>query len=120
VVPRRRGVYEFCGGSGRVLTALQQTLPTFGLELNLRKTTVCGPGLVAATSPLAAATRLRLDGGMEVLGVPIHSPFYSSPVGTHLADLKVTFARTCAAVAALADPQSAHALRRYCLCPAKV
>jgi len=31
-----------------VLTALQQTLPPLGLELNLHKTTLWGPGLVPA------------------------------------------------------------------------
>ena len=67
-----------------VLGALQHTLPPLGLELNLRKTTVWGPGLVPATSPLAAASRLHLEGGTEVLGVPIHSPLYHSPVETHL------------------------------------
>jgi len=103
-----------------VLAALQQTLPPLGLELNLRKTTVSGPGLEPEASPLAAVTRLHLEGGTEVLGVPIHSPLYPSPVGTHLGALKGKFARTCGAVAALADTQSAHALMRSCLGPAKV
>jgi len=44
-----------------VLTALQQTLPPLGLELNLRKTTVWRPVLVPAASPLAASTRLHLE-----------------------------------------------------------
>jgi len=50
-----------------VLGALRQTLPQLGLELDLRKTTVWGPGLVPASSPLTAATRLHLDEGTEVL-----------------------------------------------------
>jgi len=58
----------------KVLGALRQTLPPFGRELNLRKTTVRGPGLVPASSPLTAATRLHLEEGTEVLGVLIHSP----------------------------------------------
>jgi len=102
------------------LGALQQTLPPLGLELNLRKTTVWGPGLVPASYPLAAATRLHLEGGTDVLGVPIHSPLYHSPLGTQLGTLKNKFSRTCAAVAALADSQCAHALMRSCLGPAKV
>jgi len=60
-----------------VLAALQQALPSLGLELNMWKTTVWGPGLVPATSPLAAATRLHLEEGKEVLGVPI-SPLPST------------------------------------------
>jgi len=52
--------------------------------------------------------------------VPIHSPLYHSPVGTHLGTLKGKFARTCAAMAALADTLCAHALMRSCLGPAKV
>jgi len=52
--------------------------------------------------------------------VPIHCPLYLSQVGAHLGALKGRFARTCAAVAALADTQSAHALMRSCLGPAKV
>jgi len=64
-----------------VLGALQRTLPPLGLELNLRKTTVWGPGLVPASSPLAAATRLHQEGGTEVLGVPIHCPLYPSRWG---------------------------------------
>jgi len=103
-----------------VLGALRQTLPPLGLELNLRKTTVWGPGLVPASSTLTAATRLHLEKGTEVLGVVIHSPLYHAPVGTHLGTLKGKFARTCAAVAALADTQCAHALMRSCLGPAKV
>jgi len=75
---------------------------------------------VPATSPLAAASRLHLEGGTEVLGVPIHSPLYPSPVGTHLGTLNAKFARTCAAVAALPETQCAHALIRSCLGPAKV
>jgi len=55
-----------------------------------------------------------------VLGVPIHSPLYHSPVGAHLDTLKGKFARTCAAVAAVADTQCAHALMRSFLGPAKV
>jgi len=55
-----------------------------------------------------------------VLGVPNHSPLYHAPVGTNLGTLKGKFARTCAAVAALADTQCAHALLRSCLGPAKV
>jgi len=55
-----------------------------------------------------------------VLGVPIHSPLYPSPVGTLLGTLNVRFARTCAAAAALADTQSAHALIRSCLGPENV
>jgi len=103
-----------------VLAALQQALPPLGLELNTRKTTVMGPGLVPATSPLAAATRLHLKAGTEVLGVPIHSHLYHSPVGAHLCTLKGKFARTSAEVAALADTQCAHALMRSGLGPAKV
>jgi len=38
-----------------VLAALRQALPTLGLELNMRETTVLGPGLVPAASPLSAA-----------------------------------------------------------------
>jgi len=103
-----------------VLGALQRTLPPLGMGLNLRKTTVWGPGLVPASSPLAAAARLHLEGGTEVLGVPIHAPLSHSPLGTHLGTLKGKFARTCAAVAALADTQCAHVLMRSCLGPAKV
>jgi len=55
-----------------------------------------------------------------VLGVPIHSPLYHSPVGTQLGTLKGKLDRTCAAVAALADTQCAHALMRSCLEPAKI
>jgi len=76
--------------------------------------------LVPASSPLATATRLHLEEGTEVLGVPIHCPLYPSPVGAHLRTLKGKFAGTRAAVAALADTQSAHALMRSCLGPAKV
>jgi len=103
-----------------VLAALQQALPPLGLELDMRKTTVWGPGLVPATSLLASATRFHLEAGTEVQGVPIHSPLYHSPVGAHLGALKGKFAGTCAAVAALADTQCAHALMRSCLGPAKV
>jgi len=101
------------------MRALQQILPPLGMELNLRKRTVWGPGLVPASSPLAAATRLHLEGGTEGLRVPIHSPIYHSPVRTHLGTLKGNFARACAAVAALADSQCLHALMRSCLGPAK-
>jgi len=41
-------------------------------------------------------------------------------VGTHLGTLKGKFARTCAAVAPLADTKHAHALMWSCLGPAKV
>jgi len=81
---------------------------------------VWGTGLVPAASPLAEATRLHLEGDTEVLGVPNHSSTYPSPSGTHLVAMKGQFARTCLAVAALADTQSAHALMRSCLGPAKV
>jgi len=68
-----------------VLAALQQALPhPLGLELNMRKTTIWGPRLVPATSPLAAATRLHLEEGTEVRVVPLHSPLYHSPLGAHL------------------------------------
>jgi len=54
-----------------------------------------------------------------VLGVLMHSPLYHAPVGTHLGVLKGNFARTFAAVEALADTQCAHALMRSCLGPAR-
>jgi len=57
-----------------LLKALQYTLPPLCLELNSRKTTVWGPGLVPAASPLAAVTRLHLEGGTEMLGSPSTSP----------------------------------------------
>jgi len=103
-----------------VLGSLRQTQLPLRLELNLRKTTVWGPGLVPASSPLTAATRLHLEEGTEVLGLPIHSPLYHAPVGVHLGTLKGKLDRTCAAVAALADTQCAQALMRSCLDPAKV
>jgi len=78
---------------GDVLGALRQTLPPLGLQLNLRKTTVWGPGLVPASSRLTAATRLHLEEGTEVLGVPIHSLLYHAPVGAHLGALKGKFSR---------------------------
>jgi len=105
---------------GELLGALRKALPPLGMELNLRKTTVWGPGLVPASSPLTAATSLHLEEGTEELGEPIHSPLYQSPVGAHLGALKGKFARTCAAVAALADTQCARALMLSCLGPAKV
>jgi len=91
-----------------------------GLELNMRKTTLWGPGLATSASPLAASTRLHLEEGTEVLGIPIHSTSYASAVEGHLSKLGAKFAHTCSAVGGLADTQSAHALMRNCLRPAKV
>jgi len=78
-----------------------------------------GPG-TGNRDPLASARRLHLEAGTEVLGVPVHSPLYHSPVEAHLGALRSQFARTCTAVAALADTQCAHALVRSCLGLAKV
>jgi len=61
-----------------VLAALQQALHPLGLELNTRKTTEWGPGLVPAASTLAAAARLHLEQGTEVLGVSIQSHLHTS------------------------------------------
>jgi len=83
------------------------------------KNTVWGLGLVPAGSPLASAPRLHLQQGTEVLGVPIQSPLYPSAVEAHLVKLGAKFAHTCSAVGGLADTQSAHALMRNCLGPAK-
>jgi len=55
-----------------------------------------------------------------VLGVPIQSPLCASAVETHLGKLGAKYAHTCSAVGALADKQSAYALMRSCLGPAKV
>jgi len=49
----------------------------------MRKTTMWGPGLVPATFPHVAATRLHLEEGTEVLLLLIHSPLYASAVDTH-------------------------------------
>jgi len=95
-------------------------MPPVELELTLRKRTAWGPGLVPASSPLTAATRLHLEEVPDVLGVQIHSTLYHAPVGTHLGTLKGKLARTCAAVAALEDTQCTHALIRSCLGPPKV
>jgi len=102
-----------------ILAALQQALPPLGLELNMRKTTVWGPALVPAASPLAA-TRLHLEEGTEVLCVTIQSPLYASAVQAHLGELRTKIAHTCSAVRGLADTQSAHTFMRNCLGPAKV
>jgi len=50
-----------------VLAVLQQALPPVGLALNMRKTTVWGPGLLAAASPLSAATGLHLEEGTHTI-----------------------------------------------------
>jgi len=73
---------------GEELGAIQRALVPLGLQLNLRKTTVWGPGLVATPSPVAIATRLHLEDGTKVLGVPIHCPLFPSPMGAHLGTLK--------------------------------
>jgi len=86
----------------------------------MRKTTVWGPGLVPAASPLAAAIRLHLEKGAEVPGVPVHSSLYNCAVEANLGKLGAKFAHTCSAVGGLADTQSAHALLRNCLGNAKV
>jgi len=57
-----------------VLTALQQALPPLGLELDLRKTTVWGPGLVPAASQFAAASRLHLRGASRCWASPSMHP----------------------------------------------
>jgi len=104
----------------KVLGALRQILSPLGLEVSLLKPTVWGPGLVPESSPLTDATRIHLEQGTEVLGVPTRSPLYLAPVGTHLGALKGNFAGICAAVAALADTQCAHGPMRFCLGPAQV
>jgi len=62
-----------------VLAALQQALPPPGPGTQHAEDHSMDPGLVIATSPLAAATRLHLEAGTEVQGVAIHSPLYPSP-----------------------------------------
>jgi len=74
VLPGRWGLPGLGGEVEEVLGVLRQTMPPLGLQLNLRKTTVWDPGLVPASCPLTAATRLHLEEGTEVLGVPIQSP----------------------------------------------
>jgi len=86
-----------------VLAALQQALPPLGLELNMRKTRAWGSRLVPAASSSAAATRLHLEEGTEVLGVPIQSPLYASASEVHLGKLGAKFAHTCSVVGSLAN-----------------
>jgi len=91
----------------------------FGLELNMRKTIVCGQKQVPAASPLAATTRLHLEEGTKVLGVPIRSPLYASAVEAHLGKFGAKFAHTYSAVGGLAETQSEHVLMRQFLGPEK-
>jgi len=90
------------------------------MEFDMRNTTMWGPGVVPATSPLIAATRQHLEEQTYVLGVPIQSPLYASAEEAHLGKLAAKFAHTCSAVGGWADTQSAHALMRNCIWPAKL
>jgi len=95
-----------------VLASLKQALPPPGRGAPHAEDDSMGPGTGVHGVPLANATRLHLEEGTQELGVPIQSDLYHSPVGVHLGTLKGKFARTCAALAALADTQCAHALMR--------
>jgi len=77
-----------------------------------RKTTIWGPGHVIPDSPLDAATRLEMETGTQVIGVPIHTDMSVTPVEDHLTALLSKFASTCTVVASLPDAQCAHALMR--------
>jgi len=57
---------------------------------------------------------------MEVLGVLIQSPRYASAVEARKGSLGAKFAHTCSAAGGLADTQTAHALMRNYLGPARV
>jgi len=103
-----------------VLGALRQTLPPLGLELNLRKTTVWGPRLVPASSPLTAAATPSSGGGHGGAGGTDPLPPQPRAGGDPPGNAKGKLARTSAAVVALAYTQCAHALIRSCLGPAKV
>lgn len=64
-----------------ILTALKRALPSLGLELDIRKTTVLGPGWVLASCPLAVAKPLHLQECTEVLELPsIHFTLYATAV----------------------------------------
>lgn len=64
-------------------------------ELNTGKTTIWGPGQVGAQSPLAAATRLEMEAGTEVLGAPIHTDLSTSSMEDPLTALLVKFVKPC-------------------------
>jgi len=120
VVPRRLRVHGLSGGSRGGAGGPATDPASLGLNHHMRKRTVWGPGLVPAMSPVAAAPRLHLEEGTEVMGIPIHSPVYASAVEAHLGKLGAKFARTCSAVGGQTDSQSVHALLRNCLGTAKV
>jgi len=108
-----------------VLGAFQRTLLSLGLELNLRKTTVCGPGLVPAARPLSQprhACIFRMARSWWYADPLPPLPLADGGPGGwgQLGTLERKFARTCAAVAALADTQVTQALMRSCLGLAKV
>jgi len=86
-----------------VLGALRQTLPPLAWELNLQKTTVWGPVLVSASPAPLHSRDTPGEGHGGAGGTDLLPPFYHAPVGTKLGTLKGKFARTCAAVAGLAD-----------------
>ena len=110
------------------LVTLRRELPTLGLALNMRKTTLWGPELGPESttwqppehSPLGDVTRLNWEGGTTLLGVPVDAPRSNTQTEKHLDTIGRKFADLVEKVGGLADPQCAQALLRACLGPGKV
>jgi len=78
------------------------------------------PALTDELKLLFPDCTVKIRGAVPLLDLFKKNTLHPSPVVTHLGTLKGKVARTCAAVAALAETESAHALMRSCLGPAKV
>jgi len=103
-----------------MLSVLQVELPKLGLELNVARTMLWGPGVPGEASPLRRAARLELENSMQVLGVPICIHIGDAPLSQPLTGVQAKQTMLLGKVGELSDKQSAHALMRMCLGPSRI
>ena len=102
------------------LSDLVSGFAALGLQVNLGKTTVWGPGATAGGPLLAAARHLPPGTAPVVLGVPVATRDCEPALRDGLRNTVAEFRELAARISSLPDSQVAHALLRQCLGPAKV
>ena len=106
-----------------ICSALNESLPTIGLHLNLKKCRLWGPSIPSLSQSLPPDSIIHNmslipfnpSTGIMVLGTPVEHPSTSSYRQASVQSVVENLKKATHLLSRLGNPQTAHLLLRYCL-----